>query len=200
MIDEDRPGHTHRLPRAVLLTLVIICGGLVVSLVLVSTLAYQAQHQSEVTNQRLAALEEFIADRGEMRDEQYRTLGEQLNAFACGLLDKLPAGPILDPLRTTYGCGPGLPPEALSPEAQQQLQRYAEADPQPAAKPAVPSPETTDAPAPTPTVVAPPVAPDEPPAPTPGLPPVAPAAPTAPPLVDLTPLTDPLCSGLGLCL
>ena len=211
--DAQRPGHTHRLPRALLLTLVVICAGLVVSIVLVSTLAVQANRQSAETNRRLEALESFIEQRGNMRDRQNEDLEslieERNRQTACGLLDGLPAGPVLDPLRATYGCGPGLSIEELSPEARTELRGYragaplttdsgpfdpndyyAEPNPrysagstgQPRETPA----ETTDAPTPTPTVAPPAVAPVQPSPP--------------PPLIDLNPVTDPVCAALGICL
>ena len=162
---------------------------------------------------------EYVMGRGQFRDAEavrvQQQTTEQIRTAMCDLLDGLPAGPLLDPKRIQYDCGPGVPFEALPPEQQEQLQQFSGGldipqEPTPMVRPmpdepAVSSPESTDAPSPTPTPAPPAVAPDEPP--TPGLPPVAPAAPAAPaptpavpPLVDLTPVTDPLCAALGVCL
>lgn len=45
------------------------------------------------------------------RDTETARIHEQLVTNNCALLDQLPAGPVLDRLRDTYHCGPGLPAE-----------------------------------------------------------------------------------------
>jgi hypothetical protein len=155
---------------------------------------------------------EYVMGRGQFRDAEavrvQQQTTEQIRTAMCDLLDGLPAGPLLDPTRTQYDCGPGVPFEQLPPEAQSQVQQFSNGvrlEPTPMIRP-VPGETAT-----TPTQPA--VPPQEPsgptapatgtpasPEPTPGLPPVAPAAPTtAPPLVDVSGLTDQVCRLTGVC-
>ena len=46
------------------------------------------------------------------RDTETARIHEQLVSNNCALLDQLPASPVLDRLRHTYHCGPGLPPSS----------------------------------------------------------------------------------------
>jgi hypothetical protein len=151
---------------------------------------------------------EYVQGRGQFRDAeairvQARTT-EQIRQAMCDLLGGLPAGPLLDPKRTEYDCGPGVPYDELPPEQQDQLQQFSNEAPEstqapmvrplPSA-PAEPSQEPPAPPTPATSTPVPSVAP------TAGLPPVAPAAPTtAPPLVDLNPVTDAVCNALGVCI
>jgi hypothetical protein len=175
---------------------------------------------------------QYVLGRGQYRDAEAQRIEqentERVRIAVCDVLDHLPAGGLLDPTRTEYGCGPGIPVESLPPEAQEQLQQFASGIPEP--EPAEPTPgvkatpapssrsAVTTAPAPTaappaPAPAAPPVAPRPPvqPAPTPAPAPVpaptpapaqpAPApSPSPAPLVDGTPLTDTLCGLIGVCL
>jgi type II secretory pathway pseudopilin PulG len=119
---EDGPGHTHRLPRSLLLLLVIICIGLTASIVLVSLQAVAASHRAAETDKRLEALEDFIAERGEVRDEQYRTLDQRITDKICAVLDALPEGGIeTDIAREANGCGPGTPLNEFPPAVQDGL-------------------------------------------------------------------------------
>ena len=203
------PGHTHRLPRALLLTLVIICAGLVVSILLVSVQAVRADRQARDTDQRLTALEGFIADRGEERDQQYSTLDERIDRAFCQVFDELPAGEPLDTARKEHGCGPGVPVADLSPEARTNLQRYADGLPlttdnsptdpgrdyYATPDPSIPTGPTVDRKQPREPAESPPAAP------SPSAAPVAPTATPSPsPLVDLGPVTQPVCDALGVCL
>jgi hypothetical protein len=139
----------------------------------------------------------------ETRDEQTRITNQRINDGICDLLDQLPEGGLLDRPRQKYGCGPGIPFEELAPEEQEQIMGRAPAAIRPPA-PVAPSP-TTPAPAPDPmggAVQVPPAeaarpgAPEPAPTPTPTAPPTTPP----PPLVDLEPVTDPICDALGVCL
>lgn len=102
--------HSHRLPRS-LLPLVLICvAGLVASVLIVWHASSVAAAQSARTEQRLAALEEYVAGKGEERDAETARQNERLNRFVCDVLDQLPPGRALDRVRVNYQCGPGLIP------------------------------------------------------------------------------------------
>lgn len=134
------PGHTHRMPRALLVTLVVICVGLLASIVLVSVVAIRAGQQAEETNRRLVALEQFIEDRGVERDQQYENLDGRITHAICGLLDGLPAEwSVLNGLREQNGCGPGIPIDQLPPETQRDLSRWETPD-----EPAIAARKNTD--------------------------------------------------------
>lgn len=93
-LEGSAPGvarHSHRLPRwmrlaAVGLTLAVL--GLAVALAL--TVVYVLQLKAE---------REHEADR----------LAESFRVGICDVLDQLPQGGVLDPVRLRYGCGPGNP-------------------------------------------------------------------------------------------
>jgi hypothetical protein len=157
---------------------------------------------------------QYVLGRGQYRDaervaDQQRAeqMAEDAAArAACIILDRLPEGPLWDPARAEYGCGPGIAPEELSPEALDQLRQLSAPSQSPAvgARPTAPPGESagasTDAPGGT--AAAPTTSPTSgaesaTAAPTTAAPPASPAP--APPLVDL-PVTDPLCDALGICL
>lgn len=100
-------GHSHRLPSWLLVGLAIIVLGLVGSIVLVSA-------QATATNNRLTALEEYVAGKGHERDAENARQDQRIDAAICDLLDQLPQGGLLDRPRQKYGCGPGLPPTAAA--------------------------------------------------------------------------------------
>jgi hypothetical protein len=158
---------------------------------------------------------QFVLGRGHYRDQETARVQaqttEQIRQAMCALLDGLPAGPLLDPARDRYNCGPGVAGDDLTPEQQGQLQQFSDGFPTPVQKPGVkPLPGTAP-----PTVGQPAEPSQEPPAqpapatstpapsaaPAPGLPPVAPepAPTTAPPLVDVGGLTDQVCRLTGVC-
>lgn len=55
------------------------------------------------------------------RNQQLSDLDQRINEAQCDLLDTLPVTALLDAAREKYGCGPGLPVDQLSPQAQQEL-------------------------------------------------------------------------------
>jgi hypothetical protein len=98
----DEPvGHTHRLPSWLIGSILVIGLGLMAGLVLVA-------EQSIATNNRLAAVEEYVAGKGQQRDAENSALNQRIDDAVCQVLDQLPAGAALDPVRAQYGCGPGL--------------------------------------------------------------------------------------------
>lgn len=68
------------------------------------------------TEQRTHALEEYINEVRGLRDKQNKDVNDRINDAVCGILNRLPAGPLLDPLREDYDCGPGLLPSAMTEE------------------------------------------------------------------------------------
>jgi hypothetical protein len=154
---------------------------------------------------------QFVLGRGQYRDAEDARMEqesiERLRLFACDLLDGLPAGPLLDPKRAQYGCGPGVPIDQLPPEAQRNLGELLTVQP-PESTP------TTQRPAPGTATPSAPAAEsydrkrprldpaDETPAPAAPSPSPTLAAPTPQPapLVDVSPLTDTVCDLLGICI
>jgi hypothetical protein len=182
------PGHGHELPtplvqRVRLLTRAVVIFG--VCLVAIGTL-----------------LVLVILQRGEQRDreqaESKRRSAEQTRQTACAILEALPVGPLLDSLRAQFECGRGIPLDQLPPAVREQL-----AGRNPAVTPP-PLPRTA------PEAVVPAPAPDpmrgatlDPPRSEPsrpGDPRPAPTPESSPaPLVDLNPITGPVCDALGVC-
>jgi hypothetical protein len=73
-------------------------------------------------------LNQAEADRIALRAARDNQLAEMDQKF-CDMLDNLPAGPVLDPVRKKFGCtGLGIPPEQLDPAARQQLKELANDD------------------------------------------------------------------------
>jgi hypothetical protein len=68
-------------------------------------------------DQRLNAQEKFVSEVSAIRSQQNRDVNARINEAVCAIMDRLPAGPLLDPIREDYSCGPGLTPAAMS-EAQ----------------------------------------------------------------------------------
>lgn len=146
--DSGPEGHDHDLKPTLLAFLVIIALGLVAGIVL-------SYVQAQRTGQRLHALEEYVQGKGEQRDRENARLREEIRQGQCALLDQLPAGGLLDRPRQTYGCGPGIPLDQLTPEEQAQLPSR-KAPPRPAATttPAAPIPQEAPTQAPAPPVPA----------------------------------------------
>jgi hypothetical protein len=57
----------------------------------------------------------YILLRGSERDAENARMKQQIDSNNCALMDRLPAGGPLDPLRTYYHCGPGLPTTQETP-------------------------------------------------------------------------------------
>lgn len=74
-------------------------------------------------DQRLNAQETFVSEVSKIRTEQNRAVNERINESVCAIMDRLPAGPLLDPIREDYGCGPGLNPATLSQEQLEEILR-----------------------------------------------------------------------------
>lgn len=200
--------HTHEQPRSVLVTV------LTVVVVLLAAAVGWLGFNTYMLQRGQAETTAYIEGRGTARDAENQRLNDRIDAAVCSLLESLPAGPLLDPQRAQYGCGPGIPVSELDPSVAQNLAEILEgaATQQPvqttgeAPVPAGPTSDPGDLPpgAPAgaqpspmgqaPTTTAAPVTP--PPAPTT----TAPAATTAPPLVDLSTVTDQVCNALGICL
>jgi hypothetical protein len=114
MVERDAvpvvPDHCHDTPRSTTRALAAVA---VVATLVVAYLGW-LQYR---TNSRLAALEDYVADVRVLRDQQNRDVNDRINGAVCAIMDRLPAGPLLDPIREDYECGPGLVPAAMS-EAQ----------------------------------------------------------------------------------
>lgn len=173
-------------------------------------------------NTRIGSLEEYVAGRGEIRDEENRQLQQDISDAVCNVLDSLPAGGLFDPIRAQYGCGPGIPVEQLDPAAAQNLAEIIEQGTAAPVAPVAPSEPTEAAPTPAgptppsgavitpsvpspsssaPSVAAPPAASSPPPAPAPVTPAPTAAAPTTPaPIADLSGVTDAVCGLLRVCI
>lgn len=195
--------HTHRQPRWPIVSLAVLV--LVQTVAIVVLAFYVVDFQA------------YVSGRGEYRDREAARQEERMRRGLCDLLDTLPVSPLLDEARRKYGCGPGVPRDELPPEVQQQLQD--DDTPPPALRPpedleradrSRPRPEpsegasperppaTAPAPAPTQSTLAPAQAERAPTTavPSPELPPPA----TEPdPLLDLEPVTDPICRLLAVC-
>ncbi len=159
-----------------------MCAGLAVALSLVSTLvswrsAEAANARAVEVERRLAALEEYVAGRGEYRDRETERLQGEIRDGICDLLDQLPPSPLLDVPRGKYSCGPGASPGLGTP------QQPTAATPSPLdAGTSAPSParaaDDPEVPSPTPAEARP----SSPADPLPGLPPSSsPSQPPAPP-------------------
>jgi hypothetical protein len=145
---------------------------------------------------------EYVVGRGQYRDDEAARIQqqttEQIRSAMCDLLDGLPAGPLLDPKRAQYSCGPGVPRDQLPPETQEQLQQLSSGLNVPAVPMLRPreSPRVTSEPAARSSTA--------PSSSAPSQEPTAPATPapttSAPPLVDTNPITEPVCNLLGLFL
>lgn len=99
--------HTHPVPRLLAWSVAATAVLLLTGVLLLAAYAYSI-------TARLTAVETYIAERGQVRDEQAADIREQLRQAVCDVLDRLPPdAPALNPLRAEYGCGPGTPPEDL---------------------------------------------------------------------------------------
>ncbi len=106
--------HDHKQPRGPFLIL-----GTAILLLFLST-GLTFMHALSVQD-RLAALETDYQALKIQRNQQLSDLDQKINRAQCDLLDTLPITALLDAAREKYGCGPGLPIDQLSPEAQQEL-------------------------------------------------------------------------------
>ena len=182
-----------RRPSPLLVALV----GLVIALLVVSVLSVIYAIRVE---QRLIALEDYVAGRGEFRDREAVELEERLRESfrrgICDTLDQLPEGGPLDRPRTKYECGPGVPLALLTPEERARL------SPEERAPLVAPGPPVPELPPPLSGGAVRTKPREEPPAPAR---PVSPlpggAQPSEPPgpLVDPGPVIDPLCDALPVC-
>ena len=198
--------HTHEQPRSFLVVV------LTVVVVLLSITVGWLLYNSYKTQQDVADVTSYIEDARGRRDEQNAELNARINQAACDVLDQLPAGELLDPVRVQYGCGPGVPVAELTPAALENLaeilaQNDAQTAPVPAQtnEPAGPTSDPGDLPpgappgaqpfpngqapttsAPSPTAAAPTTS--------------APMTPAPTPLADLSGVTDRVCNALGICL
>lgn len=178
--------------------------GLALGVSLLSVYAtYQAARESAAraaaVDERLAVLEEDLADRTRQRDQE-RDAGAardaEFSAYLCSVLSQLPEeSQTLEQLRRALGCqqrgtatpapAPGSDTSSPAGSSSPGPARPPPADAQ--QRPAPPSDASASPASPSPTAASPP-APDPPPVDG-----------SAPPLLDLTPLTDPLCEALSLC-
>ncbi len=78
---------------------------------------------------------EYVMGRGQYRDAEVAQQEQRFREGMCDILDALPAGPVFDPLRAKYDCGPGLPVDALPPEQEQQMREFAASIPDAAETP-----------------------------------------------------------------
>lgn len=105
-------GHSHRLPRSLLVLVAVCIIGLLVAIVL--SFAYAQQ-----VNGRLSRLEQYVQGRGDYRDQEQKRLEEKIRRSTCDLLDQLPAGGLLERPRAKYHCGPGLPSTSPVPRSKE---------------------------------------------------------------------------------
>ena len=201
------------------------------AVVVVALLIAYNGYRNFVQDRDIREANEYLAQAKPLRDEQNQAVNERLDARTCAILDRFPAGPLLDPLREEWGCGPGIDPDSLDPAAVQRLleqygpaalsrtpdefydlfpmtngqaPRQSTTPPRPqgtgsqTSREPTPAPpqSTASAPSPTGAATAAPATTSTPP-PAAASPSSSSAAP--PPLVDLRPITDPLCSVLGVC-
>lgn len=96
-------GHAHLIPGWLLVGYAVCILGLLGGVTIVGW-------QAITTNQRLTAVESYVAGKGEQRDRENAELNDRIDKAVCLALDQFPASPRLDPVRRAYGCGPGLPP------------------------------------------------------------------------------------------
>lgn len=175
----------------------------IVAFMLLYVLAAGGVWNGLVTQRALDVLNGDYEARVQQRNQQLQELEalirETNRQSVCDLLDGLPAGGFLDPKRTEYRCGPGLPLSELSPEQRQELQSYRQGplttnnEPDPLNYYAEPDPRYAE-----PEASADAAVPSQAPAAAPASPTPSPS-PSAPPLVDLGPITDPVCDALGIC-
>lgn len=145
---------------------------------------------------------EYVLGRGQYRDDEavriQQQTTEQIRSAICDLLDGLPAGPLLDPKRAQYSCGPGVPRDQLPAETQEQLQQLSSG----LDVPAVPMLRPRQSPQVTSEAAAPSSA--APSSSAPSQEPTAAVTPapttSVPPLVDLGDVADSLCGAVGVCL
>lgn len=169
------PAHTHRLPPLVRYAIVGLTGAMFCLLVAVSLLSVYVYQQQQ-----------YVQGKGEQRDRENARLEEQQRQGICDLLDQLPEGGLLERPRTKYGCGPGIPLDELTPQEQEQV---AGRNPAAVAPPVAPSPQPSTPPLGSGAVLDPPRPSENPP----------PQRPEPSPLVDLGPVADQVCDGLGVC-
>lgn len=176
--------HTHRQPRV---PWIIVFAALALLTAAVALLVY---YQLQFND--------YVHDRGQLRDEQNRQLQQQIQQGMCDLLDQLPQSPVLDGPRRKYHCGPGLPVVPPATAKVSPVPSHASVStppPEPLEGAVVPGPRPSGVPVPTrpkapaTTTTAPPL----PPSPTP-----TPTAPTTPAV--RSPLPDPVCALLRVCL
>lgn len=103
--------HTHDMPpsswqRALTIGFLLVVLGLAI-------FAWNAWN----TQQRLGNLEDYVSQAKTKRDAQNQQLHDAIDRAACDFLDRLPAGPLWDPMREDYGCGPGIPPDEYTAAA-----------------------------------------------------------------------------------
>lgn len=96
------PEHSHEMPRT---TQRAIIGAIVLFALVLADMGY-LQYRD---NQRQNETSVFLTDRGKQRDEQNARLAQSIDEAVCQFLNRLPAGPLWDPMREQYGCGPGIP-------------------------------------------------------------------------------------------
>lgn len=112
------PEHTHPAPQSTR-TSRALAGLAVLFLVFIAYLGWM-QYRSD---KRQDAIEAYIAQAKSLRDEQNRDVNERINEAVCAILGRLPAGPLLDPIREDYDCGPGLMPAQMSPAQIAEVER-----------------------------------------------------------------------------
>lgn len=192
--------HVHRLPTSVRLALVGLTAAVFLALVglgLMASAVYQA--------------DQYVQGRGEYRDRETarveRETRDRIRAAICDLLDQLPEGGLLDRPRAKYGCGPGIPFEALTPEEQERITGARGSPPPPLVRPDPPAPDRTRERQP---IESPPSQSAPPPPPTPPSPEPSPTPQSAPqpapapessssPPTGLGPVIDLACELAGAC-
>ena len=95
-------GHDHRLPLSLQALVIVSFLGLLAAGIILFVYIVQ-------TNERVGRLEEYVAGRGEYRDQEAARLKEEVRSNWCEVLDTLPAGEALDRVRVKFDCGPGMP-------------------------------------------------------------------------------------------
>ena len=185
------PFHDHRPPRWIVRAL----AGVTITLLLV--IAAVAVAGVFIWQQQL-----YVQGRGEYRDQESARLEEMIRVRMCSLLDALPVDPLLNEARRINNCGPGIPIEELPSELQQRIESgYVAPLPQEEDPPQVPDrPAGAPARAEEPRQVLPEA--EEPRQAVPEAEEPRQAVPEAeePIIVDLDPVTEPVCDLLGVCL
>lgn len=117
------PEHSHEPPKSNMRILLAAAFAAVLVIAYLGWLQYSTNQRQMDTNARLVTLEQYVAEAKIKRDAQNNDVNERITQAACDFLDRLPAGPLWDPMRETYGCGPGIDPgdfpaasQSLTPE------------------------------------------------------------------------------------